>query len=230
MAISAVAAPPPSPIDLVGEASHRIANQLSTLVVLVDKRKEAVRRGPEFVPRTVAPESLADVSGKLRAIAKLHHRLAAQPEQDELEVNEALIDILYGFRAIFGEWVRISSTTGEGFRLKSSQLSMLALAFAEIVTNALKYAHPTGLPVEFSISSRRTADGAMTLTIADDGVGLPEGFDMKRDAGTGLKLVHALVTSAGGRLQTSSSELGFVVSIEMPGPHGRPKCIGAAAP
>jgi len=208
-------------IALVGEASHRITNQLSTLVALVEKHKNALCEGPELVPRAMVVESLAAVAGKLRAIATLHQRLMARPEQDELEVNAALIEILRDFQAIFGERVQMAPPVGDGCRLKSSQLSLLALAFAEIVTNALKHAHPTGLPVEFSISSKRTADGAIALTIADDGVGVPEGFDMERDSGTGLKLVKALVASAGGRLSTRSSELGLTFAIEMPSVHGR---------
>lgn len=219
MATSAVPTPPDT--SLASEASHRIANQLATLVALVDKQRQAVCEGPELLPRAAVADSLAAVSGKLRAMAELHHRLTAQPEQDEVEVNEALVDILRGFQAIFGERVRMNPAAGDGCRLKSRQLSMVALAFAEIVTNALKYAHPTGLPVEFSISSRQTADGGIELTVSDDGVGMPEGFDMNRDGGTGLKLVQALVTGAGGRLSACSSELGLAFSIEIPGPHRR---------
>lgn len=205
------------PPSLIGEASHRIANQLTTLVILVEKQKKAVCDGPEWVPRAVVVDSLAEVSGKLRAIATLHHRLTAQPEHDELDVNAALVDILHGFRAVFGDRVRMNQADGDGCRLPSSQLSMLALAFAEIVTNALKHAHPTGLPVEFTLSSQRTADGGMTVIISDDGVGVPEGFDMNRDGGTGLRLVRALVTSAGGELTIHSSELGLEFAIDLPG-------------
>jgi two-component sensor histidine kinase len=85
-----------------------------------------------------------------------------------------LVDILQEFEAIFGDRVRLASSSGDGCRLQSSQLALLALAFCEIITNALKHAHPTGLPVEFTIASARRLDGSLVLEIADDGMGLPE--------------------------------------------------------
>jgi two-component sensor histidine kinase len=93
---------------------------------------------------------------------------------------------------------------------------MLTLAFSEIVTNAVKYAHPIGLPVEVSIASALAAEGGVVLQIADDGVGFPEGFDESRDAGVGLKLVRSLVENAGGCLATKSDELGLTFSIQLP--------------
>jgi two-component sensor histidine kinase len=56
----------------------------------------------------------------------------------------------------------------------------------------------------------------LILHIADDGVGLPEGFDEKRDAGPGLRLVRGLVESVGGRLTLNSDPLGLGFSIELP--------------
>ena len=221
METSFASTPALSPVAMTGEASHRIANQLSTLAILVEKQKNDLCEGSELIPRDVVVAALAGVSMKLRAIATLHKKLMAQPDEDELDLNAALVDILHGFRAIFGDRVRMNTSTGEGYRLKSSRLSMLALAFAEIVTNAIKYAHPTGLPVEFTISSRRTCEGGMVLTVSDDGVGLPEGFDVRCGGSAGLRLVQALVTSAGGQLRTFSSELGLAFEIDLPGPNGR---------
>jgi two-component sensor histidine kinase len=201
--------------DSVAEASHRIANQLGALIYLLDKQRAAVVNGPELVPRAAVAGAIAAVSGKIVAIARLHRRLIAQPDDNEVDVNAALAEILHEFQAIFDQRVQLASSTGEGCRLNSSRFAMLALAFAEIVTNALKHAHPTGLPVEFSLASRLTANG-IRLTISDDGVGLPEGFDLERDGGTGLKLVQLLVQSAGGRLALHSSELGLAFAIDLP--------------
>jgi two-component sensor histidine kinase len=93
---------------------------------------------------------------------------------------------------------------------------MLALAFAEIVTNAMKYAHPTGLPVEIGIALGSDTDGALVLQIADDGVGLPEDFVETRDAGVGLQLVRSMVEYAGGRLEIRSDPLGVTFCIHIP--------------
>jgi two-component sensor histidine kinase len=70
--------------------------------------------------------------------------------------------------------------------------------------------------VEMTVSATPASDGTVALSIADDGVGLPEGFVESRDAGVGLKLVRSLVESVGGRLALSSTELGLTFLIELP--------------
>jgi two-component sensor histidine kinase len=41
----------------------------------------------------------------------------------------------------------------------------------------------------------------ITLTVQDNGIGFPEGFDMKKKAGYGLMLVQMLSKQLGGSLQ-----------------------------
>jgi two-component sensor histidine kinase len=79
---------------------------------------------------------------------------------------------------------------------------MLALALSEIVTNAVKYAHPTGLPVEISIASVAASDGGLVLEIAD--------------AGVGLKLLRSLVERCDGQLAIRSDALGLTYVIRLP--------------
>jgi two-component sensor histidine kinase len=210
---------PPSvcPLDLVIESNHRIANNLSALVSILQKKIVAMRTGPEVIPREEVVDALTEVVGKMLAVSRLHRSLTAQPAKGELDLNNVLTEILQAFKTsgIFGDRLHIGSTLGSGCVVESSQAAMLALAFSEIVTNAMKYAHPTGLPVELTIISAPTPDGGVALQIADDGIGLPEGFVESRDAGIGLKLVRALVENAGGRLETRSDELGLTFSIQL---------------
>jgi len=219
---------PPSvcPLDLVIESNHRIANNLSTLVTILQKQVAAMRTGPELIPRQEVVDELSETIGKILAVSGLHRTLTAQPAQGELDLNNVLTEILQAFKTsgIFGDRLHIGSSVGTGCLVESSQAAMLALAFSEIVTNAMKYAHPTGLPVELSITSAPMPDGGVVLQIADDGVGLPEGFVESRDAGIGLKLVRALVENAGGRLETKSDELGLTFSIELSPKAGQPRC------
>jgi two-component sensor histidine kinase len=80
----------------------------------------------------------------------------------------------------------------------------------------VKYAHPSGLPVELSIVATTAPDGGAVLEIGDDGVGLPEGFEESRAAGKGLKLMRLLVENIGGGLNIKSHALGLTVAIRLP--------------
>jgi two-component sensor histidine kinase len=119
---------------------------------------------------------------------------------------------------VFEERLRLKSVFAANCRVDASRASALILACSEIATNALKYAHPTGLPVEMIISAAPASPAAVALTISDDGVGLPENFVEARDAGVGLKLVRSLIEGVGGALTISSGPLGLTFNIELPRP------------
>jgi len=214
----AVPTPPVREVDLVVEANHRIANNLAALATMLRRRIVAAETGAPSVPRERLVDELTGIAGNIIALSHLHRSLSGAPEQDEVDLHDLLSNILRQFQAsgIFGDRLRIQSTIGAGCRVEASRASMLALAFSEIVTNAVKYAHPTGLPVELSIRSVSTVDGVLTVQIADDGVGFPEGFVEQRDAGVGLKLVRSLVKTADARLETKSDPLGVIYTIHLP--------------
>ena len=74
----------------------------------------------------------------------------------------------------------------------------------ELVSNALKHAFNNGHQGTVQIILRKNEDKQVSLTVADDGVGLPDGFDISRSDSLGLRLVTMLVGQVRGELNTSS--------------------------
>ena len=210
-------APKPAPLDLVSEANHRIANQLGALLAIIQKEIAAMRAGPSTMPREEVVGALNEMLGRMHALSSLHRSFAAHPAQGELELTQVLTDVLVEMKksGIFGDRLYIGAITGAGCRVEASRASMLALALSEIATNAVKYAHPTGLPIEISMASTPAPDGGLVLEISDDGVGLPENFVEQRDAGVGLKLLRSLVERCDGRLTIRSDALGLTYVIRL---------------
>jgi two-component sensor histidine kinase len=64
----------------------------------------------------------------------------------------------------------------------------------------------------------RPAPGERLLVIvADDGVGLPDGFDPATGGGLGLQIVRTLVEGElGGSLQLARADPGTVVALDLP--------------
>jgi two-component sensor histidine kinase len=54
------------------------------------------------------------------------------------------------------------------------------------------------------------------IEIADDGVGLPEGFDPAMGSRTGLRLMRALAEQLGGCLDFEQGLIGLSVLLEVP--------------
>lgn len=209
-------------LELVGEANHRIANHLTVLATMVQRRTSRVRAGGELIPRDEVASALTDLHGTIIAIARLHRTIAAAPARGEIDLAELLTGVLLDFKTIFQDRLRFDVSIPSCFTLDGGQTSILLQAFAEIVANAMKYAHPTGLPVELTVLGKRTQAGGMELIIADDGVGLPERPGACGQEAMGLRLVQALVESMAGQIEINSSPLGLTVSIRLRAPPRAP--------
>jgi two-component sensor histidine kinase len=216
----------PTPLQRSIEANHRIANELGQLAALLGRQIKSAENGPAMVPRASLTDALRLHHGRLLGISRLHHAISRQPDQDHVDLTQMLTDLFGEFEAcgVFEHRLRLEWTLAQHCVVDAAQASAMTLAFSEIVTNALKYAHPTGLPVEMTVSAAPASDGTVAVSISDDGVGLPEGFVESRHAGVGLKLVRSLVESVGGRIAMSSSELGLSFRIDLPrsSAHRRP--------
>jgi two-component sensor histidine kinase len=91
----------------------------------------------------------------------------------------------------------------------------LALITSELVSNSLKYAHPTGLPTRITLSCRPDEKGGLTIVYEDDGVGFPEGFDIDGACHMGMNFIRLLSKGVGGEHQWHSDSLGIRFEIRL---------------
>jgi PAS domain S-box-containing protein len=104
----------------------------------------------------------------------------------------------------------------ENCTLRADKARLVQLIVAEAVTNAIKYTHPTGIPGRITVTYRPVPEGAVTIEVTDDGVGLPEGFDPATDGGTGFRVMRALSQRLEARLAFKSTCLGLRMSLRVP--------------
>ncbi|HJQ43988.1 MAG TPA: ATP-binding protein, partial [Jatrophihabitantaceae bacterium] len=70
----------------------------------------------------------------------------------------------------------------------------LVLVLTELVQNAIEHAFPDDRAGKVGVQARRQR-GQLTVTIVDDGIGLPEDFPTDRVDRLGLQIVHTLVSA-----------------------------------
>jgi two-component sensor histidine kinase len=92
----------------------------------------------------------------------------------------------------------------------------LALITAELISNSLKYAHPTGLPTQFTLSCHRWGRDGLKVIYEDDGVGFPEDFDLSAPGHMGMRLIELLSNSVAGVHSWHSDPLGVRFEIAIP--------------
>ena len=83
--------------------------------------------------------------------------------------------------------------------------SAFGLILNELITNALKYAFPGDRRGFVSARLKREGSGVV-LEVANDGVELPENFDLAQSPGLGLNLVRMLARQLGGETYCERAE------------------------
>ena len=204
--------------ELVREANHRIANHLSMIVGLVQIQASALAKGPDILPRTAVQEILQDMASKILSISHLHRKLADSPLSDEIDLSAYLVESCAAMTTslALSDRVGISYHLGEKCMVSPETAQTITLITYEILMNAVKHAHPTHLPTQIGIGCGRTVHGSVFIEVCDDGVGLPETFDEKRDGGVGFRLIRGLSRQIGATLKIESSSLGLVFRLTFP--------------
>jgi two-component sensor histidine kinase len=210
---------PGSPVsDPVLEANHRIANSLALLVGMVRMEASAAGRRDEAFSAAEMRLALHGIAARIGTIGQLHRLLSQGPQDGVTNLRPHLAEVGNALVAALsspGQLVRVE-IGGEECLVPTRQVQPLVLILCEVFINAMKYAHPTGVPLILTTDCACGADGRLTILFSDDGVGLPEGFDPLKDGGLGFRVIRSLATELGAELNIESSALGLCFCLVLP--------------
>lgn len=195
---------------VIDEVNHRVANHLTLLANMIQSQVVALAKGPASYSRDEVRSLLREVAGKVIGVGQLHRRLVAMHPDEMMDLGDYLIESSHALvkSLALGGRVGIVHRLDARCPAKAEQVQTVALIVGEIIMNAIKHAHPTGLPVEIAIACGHNAAKRVMVEIGDDGVGLPETFDVRKDGGTGLKLIRQLAAMIDADLDIQSDSLG----------------------
>ena len=169
---------------LLAEVHHRVKNNLQVVWSLV--QLEAMQ-----IDHPAARARMEIVGQRINVMGRIHEQIYAHKEFTRIDFSlqlralaERLINPLSRTRTIGLE------VTGERLFCSLDTAIPLALIANELVSNVAAHAFPPGTGGTLRIDLRRHENGAV-MTVADDGVGLPE--DRNGGKGLGMRLVKALI-------------------------------------
>lgn len=205
------------PTDLIAEANHRIANSLALLVSMVRMQAVAVKKGPETLSHAEVRQLLDAVAARINTISQLHRILAHTGTEGSVSLKPHLREVTDALVAALSspeQSVRVNHTGADCIVLMR-QVQPIVLILCEVFINAMKHAHPTGVPLVMTVDCTPAPDGRLVLSISDDGVGLPEGYD-NAGGGMGFKVIRSLAAEIGADLQIVSTQLGLTTRLSLP--------------
>lgn len=194
---------------LLREAHHRVKNSLQIVSAMLTMQ--------ERVTGGAGPSALRDAAARIRTIATLHERLHRAKSTDRIELSAYLAALCEDLDKTAGRSdVRIAFS-GEVRWLANEHAISVALIVNELVTNALKYAYPMGAGT-VRVVLVHAGGRRVSLTVADDGVGLPADEPDKPSNTLGLTMARSLARSVGGELAAVRKHPGAAFELVFPLP------------
>lgn len=185
---------------LLEEIHHRVKNNLQVITSLLGLQARSIK---DPATRIKFDESRY----RIQAMAILHEILDESSSLAEIDFADYIQRLVAHLVRSYGALGRIR------MRLRLDPLSChrdvalpCGLIVNEVLSNALKYAFPGGKAGDIQIELRREPSGKFHLLIADNGIGLPRGWDWETSSTLGLRLVRTLSRQIDANMQVTGGD------------------------
>jgi two-component sensor histidine kinase len=207
----------PQGFDRGKEADHRIANNLALVASFI--RLQAARADERAGAYTADEVNvlLTGMAYRIDAVGQLHKVLSTAPQEVAIDLAEHLEKMCSAMRPLvtLNGPVELSCEPGPGCVVPAEDIVPIALIVSEMVTNAVKYAHPAGVAGRIDVACQLDGD-RIIVEVTDNGVGLPENFDVIEGGSLGFKMVRALAGQLGAIPIFDSDTLGLRFLLLLP--------------
>ncbi len=194
---------------LLKEINHRVKNSLS-LVTSMLRLQAAEDDDPKITER------LVEASARINAVARAHERLYQGNDVETLDLGLYVEQVCKDLdEAVSQLEIRVDAERGS--IIATDRAVSSALIVAELVTNAGKYAYEgqPGGKVQVRVGSAGNKSDVI-LSVHDEGMGLPEGFEPLQAKSLGMRIVCAFSQQLGGDVRVRSLSPGTEFSVTFP--------------
>lgn len=174
---------------LIRELYHRTKNNMQIIASML-YLKASQTSHPEII------EVFTEIQAKIQSMSLIHYRLYQSKDLRHINLKDYFNDLATLMKDSF-------SSTAHSVLIELNLQSVVVsldtaipcgLIINEIVSNAFKYAFPGRNDGKITINLIQK-NQLICLDIADNGIGLPENFDLLKQGNWGTKLISALVES-----------------------------------
>lgn len=196
---------------LLQEIHHRVKNNLQVISSLINLQLGRMEPGRSY-------DALQECSLRVLAIAHIHEQLYVSNDFSHVpfaEYAHNLAGVVFRTAGASPGRVRLE------LDLKPTSVAVddaipCGLILSEFITNALKHAFPENRSGRVRVELGELDEQRLFLTVCDDGVGLPAGFDLKRCESLGMQLIQTLAAQVEGELACTSEGKGARFKLVFP--------------
>ena len=197
---------------LLREIHHRVKNNLQVVSSLLNMQARATKNKN-------VKDILSESRNRINAMALIHSQLYEGGNLSEINMKGFMDKLLLQMLQIYSVPDRNITPVVHAVEcsLPISIAVPVGLIANELLTNAFKHAFVNRKEGKIEVSLGASENGAVNLTVSDDGVGLSDGFDINASKTLGLRVVKILAEEQlDGNLEVVSDKgATFKVQFEM---------------
>jgi two-component sensor histidine kinase len=194
---------------LVKEINHRVKNSLQLVSSMLNLRAKSQ-------DDLAVSQILSETSARVGAISRAHDRLYKSSDVKRLELSAYLSEVCRDLRDAIPQCDVSFEGTAPAY-MTTDRAIQVAILLTELVTNAAKHAYPAGGGQVWVKLTPKGRDSVL-LSVRDEGVGLPQTFNLDGFRGLGMRLVNVLSEQMGAQIDIVRSAQGaeflMVVSLD----------------
>ena len=185
---------------LVKEIHHRVKNNFQTVMGLLGTQTI-------YLKDEVAIDAIADGQHRIHAMSLIHQKLYQTENMSAINMADYINELVDYLRDSFTANKRIRFNLQiQRIDLDLSHCIPLGLILNEAITNSIKYAFPDCREGLIFVALKQDLSGHVSLTIEDNGIGLPEGFIAAKQNSMGMNLMRGLCTEIGAKFSMHSQQ------------------------
>ncbi|MEX1132423.1 MAG: histidine kinase dimerization/phosphoacceptor domain -containing protein, partial [Flavobacteriales bacterium] len=179
---------------LLKEVHHRVKNNLQIVSSIFSLQTAHVGEDKRIL------DLLRDSRDRIRSMSFIHESLYQNKDFSSIDLADYMEGLSRNLMMSYSLTGKVRLETDlQRVDLALDQAIPCGLILNELISNALKHAFPEGREGTIHMGLQ-LVDNKVSISLRDDGLGTPPGFDPQRDANLGLELVHTLVEQLDGHL------------------------------
>ena len=186
---------------LLKEIHHRVKNNLQIINSLLNLQSRGIKDQE-------SQDIFEKCKNRIDSIALVHEKLYQSEDLANVNfgeyVNTLTVRLFDAYSSRLPD-VELKINV-ENLFLQVNKAIPCALVINELVMNSIKHGFPTGKGGEIAVELKMLDTDRVSLSVSDNGVGLPKNFEIAAPATLGMQIINALVGQLHGTLNVDKSK------------------------
>lgn len=192
---------------LIQEVFHRVKNNLQLVSSLLQLRSRHIKDQDGLA-------AFQDSIARIQAMALVHEKIYQSDNVAKIEFGDYLRSLIEPLIASYTKDHKIAfSVSGDQCYFELNMAVPLGMIMNELITNSLKYAFPSMKQGRIAVRIKKDGN-VVTVSVSDNGIGLPAGVDFSTSGTFGFRIVRLLGEQLKASIQVRSNDgTGFDISV-----------------